>query len=209
MSPTIVIADDHPLMLQGNKKFLVDSGFSVIDTASDGIEAYNKVLKLQPDLAILDYVMPKLNGLEVAKALKAKHVETKIIILTLYKDEAIFAEVGHAIDGYVLKDDALNKFENCINQVVNQKVFLSAKLLRQNIFNTSSNALDVLTVTEIKILKYLVVDMTSTQIAEELFISTRTVQKHRSNAIRKLGLDSKAHSLLIWVKNNPNILQIN
>ena len=93
MTPTIVIADDHPILLTGTKTFLERKNFNILATALDGNDAYNTIANNNPDIAILDFDMTKLNGLEIAEQCQQIWLITKIIILTLYKQEAILNEV--------------------------------------------------------------------------------------------------------------------
>jgi len=111
---TIILADDHPLLLNGTKEYLQKSGYQVINTAINGNDAYNNILRQQPDYAILDFDMPKLNGLEIAQAIKRYKLPTKVIILSLYKQESIVSEVGITIDGYLTKDSAMEELNTCM-----------------------------------------------------------------------------------------------
>ncbi|GAA3786632.1 response regulator transcription factor [Corallibacter vietnamensis] len=206
MPTKLILADDHPLLLNGTKEFLEKLGYHIIYTAIDGQEAYNSIIKLNPDIAILDFDMPKLNGLEIAEEIVRKNVTTKIIILTLHKQEALLNEVGKSIHGYITKDSAMQELEACINTIKSGKTYISSKLSNSIHFDTSNSENFELTVSEIKILKYLNENLSSNQIAEELFISKRTVEKHRSNIIKKLNLDSSnQNALIIWLKNHPEI----
>ncbi|NRR90751.1 response regulator transcription factor [Winogradskyella undariae] len=208
MSTTIILADDHPLLLNGTKDFLEKKRFKVIAIATDGNTAYNKIVELQPDIAILDFDMPKLNGLEVAHQIKYNKINTKVIILTLHKQESILKEVGKNIYGYITKDSALQELEACLESINNNINYIGKKLNSSIHFDghTDSNFLK-LSPTEIKILKYLDKNLNSNQIAEELFISKRTVEKHRSNIIKKLEIDTtNQNALFVWLKKHPNIL---
>jgi len=209
MSTKLILADDHPLLLNGTKEFLVSLGYNVIYTAVDGQEAYNKIVRFKPDVAILDFDMSKLNGIEIAEAIKRNNIATKVIILTLHKQEALLNEIGKSIDGYITKDSAMEELQACINTVIVGKTYISTTLKKSIHFDTSPMDNFNLTVTEIKILKYLNQNLSSTQIAEELFISKRTVEKHRSNIIKKLHLDSSnQNALIIWLKNHPEITRL-
>ncbi len=201
----VLLADDHPLLLNGTKSFLKEKLYDVVATAEDGNDAYNKILKYKPDVAILDFDMPKLNGLEIAKQIKQKKVATKIIILTLHKQEAILQEVGDSITGYLTKDTALNELEECLRRVMDNQEYISTNLTQSIHFDHKERAIDKLTATEVKILKYLEQTYTSAQIAEELFISKRTVEKHRSNIIEKLNLPSTPNALVLWLKQHPEL----
>ncbi|MDW5288785.1 response regulator transcription factor [Formosa sp. PL04] len=207
MSTTILLADDHPLLLNGTKEFLEKKWFKVIATATDGNTAYNKIVELQPDIAILDFDMPKLNGLEVAHEIQRNKLTTKVVILTLHKQESILKEVGKSIHGYVTKDSALEELEACLESIKSNTNYIGEKLKSNIQINSDSDSsVKNLTPTELKILKYLDKNFSSPQIAEELFISKRTVEKHRSNIIKKLDIDTtKQNALFFWLKKHPNI----
>lgn len=209
MTPTkIILADDHPLLLNGTKEFLEKLGHNIVDVAHDGQEAYNKIIKLKPDIAILDFDMPKLNGLEIAEEIKRNHLSCKIIMLTLYKQESLLNEVGKTIQGYITKDSTMEELETCILKIKMDETYIGTKLNKSIHFDTKSNENFKLTAAEVKILYYLNQNLNSTQIAEELFISKRTVEKHRSNIIKKLNLDSSNYNaLFIWLKNHPEIFK--
>ena len=205
MSISIVLADDHPLLLAGNAQFLKSKGYQILATSTNGNDAYNTIMKHQPKLAILDFDMPIQNGIEVAKLCLKNVLEVKIIILTLHKQEAIIKEIGNSLHGYILKDDDVQELENCIKAVVKGKTYIS-KNLKDNIqLNTQTNAQQELTITEIKILKHIAKNLSSSEIAETLFISKRTVEKHRSNIINKLGLKSSQNALVLWAQKNTEI----
>jgi DNA-binding NarL/FixJ family response regulator len=205
MNPTIVIADDHPILLTGNKAFLESKRFTVVATAMDGNEAFNAIITHNPDIAILDYDMPKLTGLEVASQCAIKGISTKIIILTLFKQEAILSEIGNTIQGYLLKEDTLQEIEACIRQVLSGKTFVSKKIEEGIHFSAPNEAINALTIAESKILRYLAKNFSSSQIADELFISKRTVEKHRSNIIKKLEIPPTQNGLLLWVQKHPHL----
>lgn len=205
MSTTIVLADDHPLLLSGTQQFLQKKGFKIVSTATDGNEAFNAIVKCSPDLTILDFDMPKQNGIEVAKLCLQKKLNVKIIILTLYKEEAIIKEIGVSIHGYILKDDALSELEQCISKVLKGETYISKNLNESIHLPNMKTPTEELSVAELKILRYLAKDLSSSQIADSLFISKRTVEKHRSNIIKKLGIQSTQNGLLLWVRKNPQI----
>lgn len=205
MNPSIVIADDHPLLLTGTKAFLESKRFNVVATALDGNDAYNAIVAHNPTIAILDFDMPKLNGVEVAELCLQNKLTTKIIILTLYKQEAILNEVGNLIQGYLIKEDALQEIEFCINEVIAGKTYVSKNIEEGIHFSTDTEELHKLTIAESKILRYLAKNFSSSQIADELFISKRTVEKHRSNIIKKLEIPSTQNGLLLWVQKHPHL----
>ncbi|MGB1308936.1 MAG: response regulator [Oceanihabitans sp.] len=128
MSPSLILADDHPLILNGTKTYLENLGYNVIGTALDGQKAYNKIVQLKPDIALLDYDMPKLNGIEIAEEVKRNKLHCKIIILTLHKQVSLIKEVGKTIHGYITKDSALEEFETCIATILKGESYIGSKL---------------------------------------------------------------------------------
>lgn len=203
MGTKILLADDHPLILQGTEGFLNSIGYTNVITSIDGIDAYNVILKERPQVIIIDYSMPKLNGLELAKLCRKEKLDLKIILLTLQKNELILKEIDKTIDGYLLKEDTLEKLKECIDSVLIGKSYVSSNIYASNLSHVScSDLLEKLTASEIKILKKIANNKSSQQIADDLFISIRTVEKHRSNIGNKLGLNKKGKSLKQYVMEN-------
>ena len=205
MNPTIIIADDHPLVLKGLEDFLSENDFNVLASAKNGKEALTLIKAHVPDIAILDIKMPFYTGLQIAEKCKQAGLATKIVLITFEKDEKIYNEAKKlGIYGYVLKEFALDEIENCISSVVKDKPYFSPELLAYIEVDKAPEALKTLTKTELKILKLIAENKTAKEIGEELFISPRTVEKHKSNTIRKLNIDRIPNSLLIWAKENQN-----
>lgn len=208
MNTSIVIADDHPLMLRGLTDFLVSKKFNIIGSASDGNTAYNLIVKLKPEIAILDIRMPHKTGLEIAEACKKNNLLTKIILITFDKEEELFDKAKEFnVYGYILKEFAIEEIETCIKHVINSTPYFSeeiASYLNHNALNEKPAALGLLTKSELKIVKLISEIKTSQDIAEELTISVRTVDKHRSNIVSKLGLDNKPTSLAVWSSLNKD-----
>lgn len=203
----ILIADDYPLILQGLEKFLHDSGFNDLYTATSGTEALVIINKKKPDIAILDMEMPHLTGLQVAELCKKNNSQTKIIFLTYKLDFNLFNKgIEAGIFGYLLKDDPLDDVIKCLHAVKNGKTFFSKKII-----NIPENASEdfrnfkLLSPSEQKILKRIAQGLSTFEIAEQLFISTRTVEKHRSNIIQKLNIDSHKQKLNEWVLVNQKL----
>lgn len=203
-SKSIIIADDHPLLLKGLNDFLCEKKYNIIGSGKDGQEAYNLIVKLKPDIAILDIQMPYMTGLEVATACKKNEITTKIILITFHKEKVLFQKATELnIFGYILKEFAIEEIETCIKSVTEGVPYFSPRikdLLGINPYQ--EKYLSNLTPSEKKILKFIAQDKTNKEIAALLFISYRTVEKHRSNIISKLKLERKTNSLLIWAKDN-------
>lgn len=210
-SNKILIADDHPLLLRGLKDFLNSLGYDQLIEANDGLEAYHGIVQEQPELAILDIRMPKMSGLEVAKKCKNNRLKTKIILITLHQEKSLFEEaIKLSVHGYIFKQFALAEIEECLKQVTANQMYFSPELKKYfHMEMEGKEFLEKLTPSEIKILRFIAKNYTTPQIAETLFISSKTVEKHRSNIIKKLGISGKTNSLLLWAKQNEQKLSIN
>ncbi len=198
----IVIAEDHTILRAGLRALLAaQNGLEVIGEAGDGREAIRKVDTLQPDLLLIDLSMPKLNGIDAIREIKSQHPKIKIIVLTVHKsDEYIIAALKAGANGYMLKDASQNELLLAIDYVINGKTFLSPSIsdkLVDAVLNTDKKdkpaaGLDNLTAREREILKLVAEGNTNKKIADHLCISLKTVEKHRSNLMKKLDLRNTA-----------------
>lgn len=198
----IVIAEDHTILRAGLRALLSgQNGLEVIGEAGDGREAIRKVDTLQPDLLLIDLSMPKLNGIDAIREIKSQHPEIKIIVLTVHKsDEYIIAALRAGANGYMLKDASQNELLLAIDYVINGKTFLSPSISDKVVdafLNTDKKdkpaaVLDNLTAREREILKLVAEGNTNKKIADHLCISLKTVEKHRSNLMKKLDLRNTA-----------------
>lgn len=187
----IFVADDHPLFLKGLMDTLAEeSDFEIVGFAKDGREALKNIVRLQPCIAILDLDMPLMTGIEVAKVLLEKNPSIKITILSMHKDpDIIRAAMALGIHGYVFKDDAVNDLVGAIRDVKSGKNYISVSAEKKSFFVTEDFALiGDLTKMEKTILSQIALQKTTKQIADENFISTRTVENHRANIARKLNI---------------------
>jgi len=209
----IIIADDHPIFRNGLRQILeADQRIDIIGEADNGEKALEVITEKKPDIAILDIDMPKKTGLDVLRAMKG--MNTKVIFLTMYAEEDIFDEAMNlGIKGYVLKDSAVNDIIECILSVSNDDYYISPAVSnflvnrrkKLNELKNSNPALQNLTPTERKILKFISQNKTSKEIADILFLSHRTVENHRTNISNKLQLKG-SHSLLKFAIENKTLL---
>lgn len=210
MQTSIVIADDHPLMLRGLTDFLTSKGFNIIGSAEDGNSAYNLIVKLKPQIAILDIRMPHKTGLEIAEACKKNRLNTKIILITFDKEEILYDQAkSYGVYGYILKEFAVEEIETCIEHTIKGRPYFSkeiASYLNASNLDDKPEALDSLTKSELKILKLISENKTSQEIADLLSVSIKTIHKHRSHILAKLNLDNKPTSLSIWANLNKDFL---
>ncbi|GHC45827.1 response regulator [Ulvibacter litoralis] len=206
---SILIADDHPILLKGLNDELIENGYWVINSVSNGMKALEEILTNEPTLALLDIDMPLLTGFEVIKKAKEKGVTTKFIVLSFHKETSYIAQAKTLqIEGYLLKEDSFLEIEKCMESVLNNRVYFSSSF-RNSIVNEASEEvkkLSLLTPSEVTILKLAALQKKNNEIAESLCVSTRTIEKHRSNIIVKLNLEKGSNSLINWVISNRNVI---
>lgn len=201
----LIIADDHPLTLNGTKNYIENLGYNVVHICSNGIAALNFIQLYSPDVAILDLNMPGIDGLEVLKKVYEAKLRTKIILLTMHNEISILNKAKEfKVDGYVLKEKATPDLENCLKAIIEGEKFYSSSLVLNYQFTVSNSEdkLSQLTLSERKIIQLIANHKTSKQIAELLFLSEKTVEGHRSKIIDKLGLPKEKNALLIWAIQN-------
>lgn len=202
---SIIIADDHPIVLHGTQSFLQKNGHNVIAACSNGIEAYNSIVSLQPAIAILDINMPGMTGLEITEKLCHLRHRTKIILLTIHNESTVFNRaVSLSVKGYLLKEFAMDEIEKCITAVAAGDTYFSGYLNEMLTVNkpTEENTFDDLSFAERKILQLVATQKSSREIAKALFISEKTVESHRRHIIRKLNIPTGKNALLMWAMKN-------
>lgn|SRR5690554_845652 len=207
MQSSIIIADDHPLILKGLNDFLLEKKYNVLASAVNGKDALELIETHKPEIAILDIQMPYYTGLEIAEKCKALNYQTKIVLITFEKDEAIYNQAKSlGVYGYVLKEFALAEIEHCIETVSKDIPYFSQELLSSLEVEDAPKEFETLTPTEIEVLKHISENKTAKEIGDLMFISFRTVEKHKSNIHKKLNITPTKYSLLFWAKENKNHL---
>lgn len=205
----ILIADDHPIFRRGLRAVVEsDSQLKVIAEVDNGADALRRIAELEPEVAVLDVNMPQADGLAVARAIQKKNLTTIPIFLTMHADEAIFnAAVDAGVKGFVIKDGAANDIVSCIKSVAKGQSFFSS-MLSQFLLDShtkSKSAIEILTVSEQRVLHMIADGKSTRQIADELFVSPRTVEHHRANIAGKLDLKGKNALLAFALTNKDKI----
>jgi DNA-binding NarL/FixJ family response regulator len=208
----IIIADDHPITLQGIKKYVEDLGYIVMKTYENGELALKGILKCKPDLVILDLNMPGMNGLEVLEKVREVNAEVKIILYTMYQEKVFFERAKSlGVNGYLLKEFALEDLSICIEKVKSNEFWFSPKLSKSmttSKHDTEITKINLLSAGERKILSLIGNEHSTKEIAEMLFISEKTVEKHRSNIIKKLDLPNEKNILQRFATQNSVVQNI-
>lgn len=201
----ILIADDHPLLRQGLEITLRKrADFEIIAQVDNGSEALRRIREDKPDVAILDVKMPPPDGFEIANAVNLEGLRTKIIFLTMFNESAFVRKVFNVgVKGYILKENTISEIANCVETVAKGGLFFSPQVsgfLLQPDETPNSDGNELLTPSELRILKLISQEKSSREIALELHISLKTVENHRSNICKKLGITGNSALLKYALK---------
>ncbi|HEY1661546.1 MAG TPA: response regulator transcription factor [Verrucomicrobiae bacterium] len=211
----VLIVDDHPLFREGLRQVILnDARFELCGATGDGQAALELICGKKPDIAVLDVNLPGLTGLEIAQKLQHKRLPTRLVILTMLKEETVFNRaVDLGVKGFVLKENAVEEIVKALAAVAEGEHYLSPSisgyLVRRHDRAVSlarkKPGLEDLTKAELRILKLIAMNKTSREIATGLFISPRTVEAHRANICTKLDLHG-SNSLLQFALENRSSL---
>jgi DNA-binding NarL/FixJ family response regulator len=194
---TIVLADDHQVVRSGLRALLeADLGAQIVGEASDGLEAVQLVEQLQPDILIVDLMMPGLTGLEVARRVRQRAAHVRIVVVSMHAAESYVREALRAgAIGYVLKESPAADVVQAVRAAADGRRFLSAALSErlidayiQQSSATTDDPYDLLTEREREVLYLAALGYTAPEIAERLVLSVRTVENYRAGVLRKLDL---------------------
>lgn len=207
---SVFLADDHKILRESLKLYLSqEPEIEVVGEASDGLEAFDAIMRLKPEIAILDISMAKLNGLDLCLKLKQEFGDLKVIILSMHKAESyIYKALNIGVNAYVLKDNALEDLMNAIRSVWAGRMFISQDLLEMVVNGyigdggrKVSYEADGLSVREREIMQMLAEGRSNKEVADSLHLSIKTIETHRANIMKKLGLKNIADLVLYAVRN--------
>ncbi len=200
MAIRVLIADDHGVLRAGLRALLnSEDGFEVVGEAGDSDEALAQVVQLKPDVALLDVSMPGCGGIEVTRAIRRVHPDTRVLILTVHEDEGLLREAMRAgAAGYIVKRAMESELIDALRAIWKGELYVHPSMLRGLLQDGAAlgaggpqNSVEELTPRETEVLRHVAHGYTNRQTAERLGISVRTVESHRANVMGKLGLSSR------------------
>ncbi|KRK65482.1 DNA-binding response regulator [Companilactobacillus tucceti DSM 20183] len=196
---TVYLAEDQEMLNTALSTLLnLEDSIEVIGTATNGESALKDIIKLQPDIAILDIEMPKMSGLEIASQLRIIKQNVKVIILTTFAQASYFEQaVSAKVNAYLLKDSPTDELIETIQEVLDGKTIFAPELVT-SILTSEKNPL---TNREIDILKQIDLGLSSQEIAKKVFLSDGTVRNYISSILSKTGTRSRIEALYIARKN--------
>ncbi|HEY2744930.1 MAG TPA: response regulator transcription factor [Polyangia bacterium] len=204
MRTQILLADDHQVVLDGLASLLAkEPDMQVVGQATDGLEVLGKVKELRPEVLVVDLMMPGMNGLEVTRQVHSQVPDTKVIVLSMHANDAYVAEaLRNGASGYVVKQANARALVLAIRAVMEGEHYLSPPLseerialLQQEVKESPLEPFDLLSKREREVMQLAAEGLTSAEIGDRLKIGRRTVETHRANLQRKLGI--KSHSELV------------
>lgn len=188
----IVIAEDHQALIDGITLLLMqEEEIRIVGTANDGERLIEEVRKHKPHLVLTDIRMPKIDGIAATKIIKKEFPEIKVIAFSMFdQDEAVWQMIEAGVSGYLLKNSGLAEVKEAIYKVAAGELYFDAGVNCQipDSRNTNKSDEESLSQRQIEILKLVGQGLSNIEIAEKLFIGRTTVETHRKNMIRKLGL---------------------
>lgn len=205
----LLLVDDHPIVRTGLRMlFQSEPDMQVVGEADGGAEAIVAVQRLHPDVVIMDVAMPGMTGIEATRQIKASSPETAVLALTMHEDEQyFFAMLNAGASGYIPKRAAPDDLVAAIRVVAEGNVFLYSSLARflmkdivEQRLTPAAGGNDGLTAREIEVLTLIAEGRTSREIAEELVISVKTVERHRENIMNKLDIHSRVELVKYAIK---------
>lgn len=200
---SVLIVDDHTVVRDGLQALIsAEPSMHVVAAVGDGIEAVEFAKKLNPDVILMDLVMPHMDGIQATIEIKKDNPDARILILTSFaEDHQVFAAIKSGATGYLMKDSSSEELIQAIRDIYKNKPVLQPEVAKRLMLDIrsqddQSSQDKALTVREIEILEQVALGKTNQEIADELFVSERTVRTHITNILAKLGLSNRTQAAL-------------
>lgn len=203
----IILCDDHAIFRKGLRATLEsEQSIEIVAEAENGLECLDFIAKFDPNVVFLDINMPEMDGIDCLKVIREKFPETKVIALTQYDEKRFVKQMlKFGANGYILKSTSRKEMLTAINRVVSGKVYLAEEaenhVLGLQSEDQPNKLFPQLSEREKEIIKLLCNELSTKQIADQIHLSTHTVESHRSNILKKVGVSNIA-GLVRWAVNN-------
>jgi NarL family two-component system response regulator LiaR len=203
----VLIADDHAILRKGIRALLsTEAGIEVVGEAGDGVEALAQAESLEPDIILMDLVMPKMDGIEATRQVTARQPGVRVLVLTSFAaDDKVFPAIKAGALGYILKDSGPDDLVQAIHQVYRGEPSLEPEIARKVLFELAQPPRqpptpDPLTARELEVLRLIAQGKSNREIAEELVLAELTVRTHVSNILGKLHVANRTQAALYALK---------
>ena len=209
MAIRLMLADDHRMLREGLRRSLSEEGFDVVGEAADGDEAVRLAGQLLPDVVLMDVTMPDVDGVEATRRLHKSHPEIRVVMLTMHADESVIAEAIKAgAVGYLVKDCSTDEIADMIRMAANEDSTLSVGLAgamldevrRLDPVPAEHESDRVVTKREVEVLQLIADGCSTPEVAEQLFISQKTVKNHLASIYHKLDARDRTQAVLQAVR---------
>lgn len=200
----VVVVDDHKILRDGLRNMINEMpDFELIGEASNGKECVDLLQNLKPNLVVMDINMPLMNGLDATRIIKQRYPEIKILVLSMLNDEQFYTSMIELdVQGFVLKEAGYNELQRAMQIVMSGAPFFSQELLLSVIRQKNSSPLVSLSAREHEILTLMCKGFSSQEIADQLFVSVRTIEKHRSDLLLRTESPNAISLVVYAIKNN-------
>lgn len=207
MTIRLMLADDHRMLREGLRRSMTDQGFDVVGEARDGDEAIRLAEELQPEVILMDVTMPEVDGVEATRQIKQLYPEIRVVMLTMHADQEVLAQAMRVgASGYLVKDCSTDEIANAIRDVAGGKTALSPQLaasMLEEVRRLDQPAAEedrIVTKREEEVLQLIANGFSTTEVAEKLFISQKTVKNHLASIYQKLDARDRTQAVLQAVR---------
>jgi len=203
-----MLADDHRMLREGLRRSMTDQGFEVVGEARDGDEAIRLAEELQPEVILMDVTMPEVDGVEATRQIKQLFPDIRIVMLTMHADQEVLASAMRVgASGYLVKDCSTDEIANAIRDVAGGKTALSPQLaasmleeVRRLDQPAAAEEDRIVTKREEEVLQLIANGFSTTEVAEQLYISQKTVKNHLASIYQKLDARDRTQAVLQAVR---------
>lgn len=201
-----MLADDHRMLREGLRRSMTERGFNVVGEARDGAEAVDMAASLRPDVILMDVTMPGLDGVEATRQIKARSADVRIVVLTMHADQDVLADAIRAgANGYLVKDCSTDEIAAAIETVAGGETALSPRLAASMLAEVRRQSDEVepervITKREEEVLQLIANGCSTPEVAEQLFISQKTVKNHLASIYQKLDARDRTQAVLAAVR---------